>query len=1298
LKAKILCTILLVLELLFISSTTVLASEPVKIAVLAFRPKAETLARWQPLEMYINSKISDYQFELETFNYPELEAAIANNDVDFVLTQPAHYILMTHKNNLSSPLATLVKKKGEHELFKFGGVIFARADRTDISRLNDIKKKTIAVPAIESLGAYQMQAMELHLAQLNLKKDIKIFETGMPHDKAVTAVLNQQADLGFVRTGVLESLEKEGTLDLAQLKIINKYSDSDGFPFVHSTKLYPEWAFAALPHVNSRISRQVAATLFALPHNGAVTESLGIVGFTIPADYEPIRYLLSSLRLPPYEAVREFTVSDIWEKYTETILLLIFGMGSFIFVLLLNQKLKNTRNALFQHAFDNHKSMIILIDADKKQVKGINKSASQFLGYSVRDAISTPIADLFPNYFYDKNIETSHAILANGSFKTVQIQNSAITFNKNNLELFIFQDITDSASIKLRNTLHTLVMQKLVEGAPLKLILKELLIKIEEDNPSLLCSFLLMSADGKRLLVGAAPSLPSFYSEAVEGLEIGDGVGSCGTAAFTRKRVIVEDIMTHPYWAPFVEIASKAELGSCWSEPIFGVDNTLLGTFAIYHKEPSSPSVEDLQLIEYVTLITAIAIERSQSSEQQKLSARVFNDTHEGITITDANKQIIEVNPAFCEITGYTRDEAIGKNPGFISSGKQSKAFYQSMWQSLNESGYWRGEVWNRKKTGELYAELLSISSLKDSGGKIGNYVGMFSDITQSKKQQDRLNLLAHYDVLTNLPNRTLFVDRFNQAIAHSKRSNTQLAVCFLDLDNFKPVNDNYGHETGDQLLIQVAERIKCCLRNEDTISRQGGDEFALLLSDISSYAECEKTLIRILNALDEPYLINEVEHRVTASCGVTLYPSDEGDIDTLLRHADQAMYDAKQSGRNKYHLFNTVFDQEIIHRHQQLDEIRHALANNEFTLYYQPKVNMKTGEVYGAEALIRWIHPERGLIPPLAFLPLIDGTELEIQIGDWVVCQAMQQLDRWQSQGINLEVSVNIAPHHLQEDNFTDRLDAILAQYPHIDSKYLQLEILESSVLGDVSIVSNIIKTCKHVLGVSAALDDFGTGYSSLTHLRNLPANIIKIDQSFVRDMLDDPDDFTIIDGIIKLSESFNREVIAEGVESISHGIALLNMGCFLAQGYGIAKPMPAEKIADWLNTYEGSTAWSAYASQGYSYEEKKIKILQLTSKRWQIKFIEKILSPLDDAGNWPFMSSNKCHCGHWVNNIKKEVVFDSEWVKQLEEGHELVHGIANRMRDEYEHSQHKYTKDELAEINQAFDELSQIILNYQV
>ncbi len=1282
---------------LFLCST-LYAAKPIKIAVLDFRPKVETMAKWLPLETYINQQIPEHNFSLETYQYDELEDAIAKHQVDFVLTQPAHYILMESQYNLSSPLATLIKKKGGYDLSVFGGVIFTRSERTDISNLADIKQKTIAVPSTHSLGAFQMQAMALHSVGINVNQDVVLNVTGMPHDTAVAAVLNKQADIGFVRTGVLESLVKEGKLDFQQLKIINEQHNDRylHFPLVSSTRLYPEWAFAVLPHVDNNISRQVAAVLFGLKHNGTLAKSIDIVGFTIPTDYKDVRKLLLTLRLPPYDAAPEFTFIDIWHKYNRHILLIV-GLISFIIVLLLFwQKVKNSQNLLFRHLFDQHNAMILLLDSDNKCIKGSNASAAQFFDYSEKALEGLPISQFFPHYSGSEK-EKLDVLLNNGSAKTVQVQTSSSSFNKQNVELIIFQDITGSVQIKIRNALHTLVMQKLVEGAPLKTILDAILIALEENNKKMLCSILLMSSDGKRLLTGSAPSLPDFYTTAVNNLAIGPGVGSCGTAAFTRKRVIVEDIANHPYWAPFTELTEQAGLGSCWSEPIFGTDNTLLGTFAIYHAEPCAPTTEDFQLIEYVTLLTAIAIERSKTAEQLKLSSRVFSDTHEGITITDAYKNIIEVNPAFSVITGYERSEVIGENPRILSSGQQGAEFYKKMWKVIEAKGYWQGEVWNRKKTGELYAELLTISSLKDSSDQVVNYVVMFTDITHSKQQQEKLNLMAHYDVLTKLPNRALFVDRFKQAIAHSKRIKTQLAVCFLDLDNFKPINDNFGHEVGDQLLIQVANRISACIREEDTISRQGGDEFALLLGDINSFSQCDKTLKRILDSLAKTYHIKGKEHRITASCGVTIYPDDNGDIDTLVRHADQAMYKAKQLGRNKYQLFNATLDKEDEQKQHRLDEIKHALENNELVLYYQPKVNMRTGGIYGAEALIRWIHPEKGLIPPLDFLPVIDGTELEIDIGNWVINQAMQQISTWHKQGIKLQVSVNIASYHLQSNDFFNCLKELFERYPEINSSLLQLEILESSVLGDVTTIANIINRCQTELGVSVALDDFGTGYSSLTHLRNLPANIIKIDQSFVRDVLDDPNDYTIIDGIIKLAESFNRSVIAEGVETVSHGIVLLNMGCDYAQGYGIAKPMPAEQLENWLSSYQANQIWIDFAAQDSSKVERRIRLMKLVSRHWQVKFTEKIFSPHNETSDWPLIESRKCHCGHWIQQVKKEDLFDNEWIEQLDIAHKKVHSFAKILQLSYEENNEVFNKEKLAEFNMAVKEMENIFSTFQ-
>ncbi len=545
-----------------------------------------------------------------------------------------------------------------------------------------------------------------------------------------------------------------------------------------------------------------------------------------------------------------------------------------------------------------------------------------------------------------------------------------------------------------------------------------------------------------------------------------------------------------------------------------------------------------------------------EAAGKQRLQA-IVDSSHEGITITDHDGNIIDINRAFTKITGYSRNEILGKNPSLLSSGKQSTEFYAAMWDTLNTQNFWSGEVWNRKKSGELFISQLSITAITENNQSY--YIGMLSDITKNREQQENLELMAHYDVLTQLPNRALFADRFKLAIANSKCNNSLLAVCFLDLDNFKPINDNYGHGAGDQILIEVANRLKACVRDEDTVSRQGSDEFALLIGNINSKSQCEEILSRIHASLYLPYSIDGTSHQVSASCGITLYPSDSADIDTLMRHADQAMYQAKLAGKHQFHFFNAQQDKQEYHHRE---EVQAALNNQELVLYFQPKVNMKTGNVFGAEALIRWSHPSKGIIPPLDFLPLIKGTDLEIDVGNWVIEEALKQLTYWIANDITLEVSVNISSYHLLSALFITQLDAALAKYPLVQSNFLQLEILESSALSDLYTVSNIIQTCQKNLGVNIALDDFGTGYSSLTHLRNLPTNTIKIDQSFVRDVLEDPSDYAIIDAVIGLSHSFNRNVIAEGVETTEHGLMLLLMGCKSSTGLWYIKTTSCRRI----------------------------------------------------------------------------------------------------------------------------------------
>ena len=713
-------------------------------------------------------------------------------------------------------------------------------------------------------------------------------------------------------------------------------------------------------------------------------------------------------------------------------------------------------------------------------------------------------------------------------------------------------------------------------------------------------------------------------------------------------------------------------------------------------------------VVKYSTVITLIALlffirhyrvtkEKTvlqKVKDELELYGRVFSEAHEGITITDANNIIVDINPKFCDITGYSRDEAIGANPSILSSGKQSPEFYKNMWVALDNDGYWSGEVWNRKKNGELYAELLTISALKNENGQIKHYVGLFSDITQNKRQQEKLHLMAHYDVLTQLPNRALFVDRFSQAIAHSKRKESLLAVCFLDLDNFKPVNDNYGHEVGDRLLMEVARRIKENIREEDTVSRQGGDEFALLLGDLETFEQCEQMLQRLHDSLSQPYLIDDLSINIGASSGITFYPLDNGDIDTLLRHADQAMYQAKLLGKNRYSLFNAEQDQQMINVHSRLQDIRQAFNRDEFCLFYQPKVNMKTGEVFGVEALIRWIHPEKGIIPPLEFLPVIENSDLEIEIGHWVIAEALKQIDEWFSKNISLEVSINISSHHLQSSTFFSQLENELDKYPAISSHYLQLEILESSALGDLNTVSNIIKACRDGLGVNIALDDFGTGYSSLTHLRNLPANTIKIDQSFIRDMLYDPSDYAIIDGVIGLAESFHREVIAEGVETTEHGLMLLLMGCHNAQGYGIARPMPADDVLAWLEAYVPNQAWLECGNKDRTVKENKIKLLNVMLDYWFTTFEQELLDEKLNAAQFTLLDYRKSHHYSWIMRARQELVFDENWINSLAEESEKIQKLANHLGSQHRAGLVRDT--DLAGLQQAYKEVMAILEGY--
>jgi diguanylate cyclase (GGDEF)-like protein/PAS domain S-box-containing protein len=568
---------------------------------------------------------------------------------------------------------------------------------------------------------------------------------------------------------------------------------------------------------------------------------------------------------------------------------------------------------------------------------------------------------------------------------------------------------------------------------------------------------------------------------------------------------------------------------------------------------------------------------RKQAEAKLHLAANVFSHAREGIIITDASGTIIDVNEAFTRITGYGREEALGQNPRILKSGRQDKAFYEVIWRDLTEQGHWSGEIWNRRKDGEVYAELLTISSVRDAAGAVQQYAGLFSDITAMMQHQSQLEHIAHFDALTSLPNRVLLADRLQQAKAQALRRNQQLAVAFLDLDGFKTINDQHGHDAGDQVLVKLAQRMKQALREGDSLARLGGDEFVAVLIDLEDQAASLPMLSRLLLACAQSVQVGDLSLHVSASLGVTFYPQAQDiDADQLIRQADQAMYQAKLAGKNRYHIFDATQDSSIRGHHESVERIRLALEMSEFVLYYQPKVNMRSGQIIGAEALIRWQHPEKGLLLPAVFLPVIEDHALAVFIGEWVIDTALTQIELWRSAGLDMKVSVNIGARQLQQSDFVERLKSILAKHPQVDPTSLELEVLETSALEDFAQVSQVIEDCAQI-GVTFALDDFGTGYSSLTYLKRLRVQVLKIDQSFVGDMLEDSADWAILQGIIGMAAAFKQDVIAEGVETIEHGSLLLQLGCILAQGYGIARPMPAAQMPKWATEWQPDAAWDS-------------------------------------------------------------------------------------------------------------------------
>lgn len=651
---------------------------------------------------------------------------------------------------------------------------------------------------------------------------------------------------------------------------------------------------------------------------------------------------------------------------------------------------------------------------------------------------------------------------------------------------------------------------------------------------------------------------------------------------------------------------------------------------------------------------------RREAENQLRLLASVFAASQEGILITDVHNRIVDVNPAFSAITGFAREEVLGQNPRVLASGRHDAEFYQRIWQSLHESGVWRGEIWNRNRAGRVFPAHLSITTVRNADGELTHYVAVLTDISAMKAHEQELDRIAHYDPLTGLPNRRLLSDRLGLAIAQTRRAGDTMAVAVIDLDGFKPINDSFGHEAGDQVLKTIAHRLSACLRGGDTVARLGGDEFVLVMLGLSGLNDCQQAISRVLSALAAPIPLQGNTVGVTGSIGFTLFPQDDVDADTLLRHADQAMYAAKSAGKNRYHCFDPEQDHGAMVMQQDLQRLSRALAEREFVLYYQPKVDLQNGEVVGIEALLRWQHPEEGLLLPGAFLPALKGSALEAEIGQWVLHAALDQLQAWRMAGVRWPLSINLSAQQLFAPDFVVQLAGALAQYPSIAPADLEIELLESVANADIDrIAAVLVAGCQ--LGVRFALDDYGSGATSLLQLRRLPIDTLKIDLGFVRNMLQDPEGFVMVESMVRLAGTFQCKVIAEGVETLRHAAALLGMGCNIVQGHAIARAMPAAELPVWQARWMREKIWQHLPGNQQSGIGAMLKIAENAHRAWVDTLIGQIDAP--EVRNMSMSDSRHCTFGRWYHGAGHVQYGHLPEFRQVEAMHEALHAQAQRI-----------------------------------
>jgi len=683
--------------------------------------------------------------------------------------------------------------------------------------------------------------------------------------------------------------------------------------------------------------------------------------------------------------------------------------------------------------------------------------------------------------------------------------------------------------------------------------------KLEEQLlPNAVASVMLLDEAEGVLNVYAAPSIPVEGHARLNGLRPGPGAGSCGNVVYRREPQFVSNTFTDPRWQDLRQLAYDFNLGACWSVPIYSGAQKVIGTFALSSFEHRSPTDFHRKILEIGASIIGIVLDRNKSLESQRLFQKVLEGTEEGFIVTDATGRILLVNRAFTKVFGYTLDELLGSNPRMLSSGRHEPAFYKAMWSSIKTFGHWHGEVWNRRKNGEIFPEWLSISAVNDAAGHTTHYVALFSDLSDKKSAEETIQYLSSHDVLTGLPNRVLFQDRVQTSQVYAARDHTKVALLALNLDNFKLLNDSLGHTAGDELLRVMAERLQGCVRDGDAVSRQGGDEFLLALTGLSDIESITARVLEILDRVGESLVLGERTLTLSCSVGVAVYPDDGQDTERLLQCAEQAMRNAKESGRNTYRYFTEQLDTNGLEHLRLAHGLRTALRASQFSLHYQPQVDLRTRRLVGAEALVRWHHPTDGLISPARFIPIAEQTGLIVDLGQWVLEEACRQAVAWQRAGVPpFVMAVNVSAVQFRSGTLEQTVQAALDK-TGLAPQWLELELTESVLAHDTDNMLALFDRLKS-LGINLSIDDFGTGYSSLAYLKKFRIDRLKIDQSFVRDMAVNPNDAAIVRAIVQMAKALNLRTIAEGVETADVVAQLADLACDEVQGYHFARPVPA-------------------------------------------------------------------------------------------------------------------------------------------